>query len=245
MDYQKHYLLLTSRGKSVRDIEYLETHHITPRCMGGENDPTNLTKLTPEEHYLAHQLLIKIFPGNSKLIYATAMMCGDKRGRRINNKVYGWLRRQISEMRTGVHFTDDHKRKLSEARTQRKTLPETRNRISASLRGRKKSEEHLEKIKQANAGRKRRPLNQQHKINIRQSVKKYHADMRNSTEYKDESSTLPNTRQSARETRHTHYFTGKPCKRGHVDRRSTKSGDCMGCWRSYNSRKLSNNLSLP
>ena len=26
-----------------------------------------------------------------------------------------------------------------------------------------------------------------------------------------------------------HYFTGKPCKYGHVSERSTKSGKCVGC----------------
>ena len=60
--------------------------------MGGSDDPSNLVDLTPEEHYVAHQLLVKIHPNNGKLIYAATMMCSN----RINNKLYGWLRRRLS-----------------------------------------------------------------------------------------------------------------------------------------------------
>lgn len=61
--------------------------------MGGDDSPQNLVKLTPEEHYLAHQLLVKIHPENSELIYAAQMMTIG----RTTNKLYGWLRRRWVE----------------------------------------------------------------------------------------------------------------------------------------------------
>lgn len=41
--------------------------------------------------------------------------------------------------------------------------------------------------------------------------------------------TLAKTRPEARECGDTHYFTGKPCKRGHVARRPVRSAACVEC----------------
>jgi hypothetical protein len=51
--------------------------------------------LTPEEHYVAHQLLIKIHPTEPKLVYAAIMMSAGTQKHKRNNKVYGWLRRRL------------------------------------------------------------------------------------------------------------------------------------------------------
>ena len=93
MDYQLHYDKLINRARNRVLKNYSEKHHIVPRCMGGSNDSNNLVNLTPEEHYVAHQLLIKIFPNNSKLINAAVMMIQN----RPSNKLYGWLRKKFSE----------------------------------------------------------------------------------------------------------------------------------------------------
>jgi hypothetical protein len=60
--------------------------------MGGSNYTENLVDLTPEEHYVAHQLLVKIYPTNHKLVMAAAMMIPT----RPSNKMYGWLRRRLA-----------------------------------------------------------------------------------------------------------------------------------------------------
>jgi hypothetical protein len=44
-----------------------------PKCLGGKDDVDNLVKLTPEEHFVDHQLLTKIYPNNSKLAYVAHM----------------------------------------------------------------------------------------------------------------------------------------------------------------------------
>lgn len=96
MNYLKHYNLLIDRGISRTNLcGYVEKHHIIPTCMGGADVSSNLVNLTPEEHYLAHLLLVKINPDISGLIYACMMMCSNKEGRK-SNKSYGWIRRKFS-----------------------------------------------------------------------------------------------------------------------------------------------------
>lgn len=97
MDYQKHYDNLVNRARNRSVLQYKEKHHIVPRCMGGTNKKDNLVDLTPEEHFLAHQLLVKIYPTNQKLIYAAAIMTRGHEGKRNNNKFYGWLRKRFAE----------------------------------------------------------------------------------------------------------------------------------------------------
>lgn len=106
MDYAQHYTLLIERARNRSLNEYTESHHIIPRCLNGTNDIPNLVKLTPEEHYIAHLLLVRIYPKNRQLIHAAVMMTVNGKGHNRNNKLYGWLRRQhsvsISEIQSGV-----------------------------------------------------------------------------------------------------------------------------------------------
>ena len=66
--------ILDTRGRFACGDEYHEQHHITPRCMGGNNDEENLIDLFPREHFIAHRLLAEENPDNKKLIYAWWMM---------------------------------------------------------------------------------------------------------------------------------------------------------------------------
>lgn len=107
MNYQKHYDLLIDKARKRGIINcYHEKHHVIPRCMGGTNDKSNIVVLTPEEHYLAHQLLVKIYPDNRKLIYAVNMMCVGS-DRRPNNKRFGWLRRKLVKIISAVNSGRD------------------------------------------------------------------------------------------------------------------------------------------
>ena len=53
-------------------------------------------------------------------------------------------------------------------------------------------------------------------------------------------SQYPTTRKEAQETKATHYFTGLPCKHGHIALRKTK-GTCMDClkieWEETNAKR--------
>jgi len=97
MNYKKIYDLIIERSKHRILTGYKESHHIIPRCLGGTDDEHNLTDLTPEEHYLCHLLLVKIYPNNIKLVKAAMFMTSSNINVKRNNKAYGWLRRQFSE----------------------------------------------------------------------------------------------------------------------------------------------------
>lgn len=90
--YYRHYVRLIERAQQRTLTNYSERHHIIPKCLDGSNQCDNLVRLTPEEHYVAHQFLAKMFPTNYKIIYAVNCM-GNSRS---NNKLYGWIKRKKS-----------------------------------------------------------------------------------------------------------------------------------------------------
>jgi len=100
MNYKKIYDAIIEKAKTRPPlVGYLECHHIIPKCLGGNNDIENLVNLTPEEHYICHQLLVKIHPKNRSLLYAATMMCGKSPSHKRNNKLYGWLRRKLYQQK--------------------------------------------------------------------------------------------------------------------------------------------------
>lgn len=99
MNYNKIYDALISRSVNRTIDGYVERHHIVPRCMDGGDNKENIAILTPEEHFLAHQLLVKIYPDNPGLVYALARLSAGKSQIR-NNKLYGWIKRRLAEVRS-------------------------------------------------------------------------------------------------------------------------------------------------
>ena len=71
--------------------------------MNGSNEISNLVDLTPEEHFLAHQLLVKIYPHITDLVCAAHLMCYGGNKCRINNKSYGWIKRRLA-IATSLRF---------------------------------------------------------------------------------------------------------------------------------------------
>ena len=118
MNYLKHYELLIDRAKSRSKLsEYIEKHHVIPKCLGGNDDIINIVELTPEEHYFAHQLLAKIYADNCGLISACKLMSGNISGKRSNNKSYGWIRRKSNILmgKSIRQFHDDKRNKESKS----------------------------------------------------------------------------------------------------------------------------------
>lgn len=97
MNYKKHYDLLITRAKHRVLTGYKESHHVIPRCMDGTDDPENLVELTAREHFVAHLLLLKIYPTSFGLVKAVQMMCcASENQDRSMNRFYGWLRDKFS-----------------------------------------------------------------------------------------------------------------------------------------------------
>jgi len=179
MDYQNHYNKLIDRAKNRLLEGYTEKHHIIPRCINGSNNIDNIVVLTPEEHYVAHQLLVKIYPNEPKLIYAAHMMTivSPDHGYR-RNKLYGWLRKCHSNLLTGVPRSEEikqkiskklkgnipwnkgvlqseeHKRKNSESHKGHKVEEKTKRKISKKLKGTKRSEENRRQKSESMKGNK-------------------------------------------------------------------------------------------
>ena len=168
MDYQKHYNLLINKAKARIIDGYVERHHIIPECMGGSNDPDNLVILTPEEHFLAHQLLVKIYPNEHKLLFAVHMMCNGNYKVKRNNKMYGWLRRKCNEAlslnkrkprkketkpRKKRTLSEEHKRKIGLVRKGYKHTEKSKQKMSEKQKGKIVSEETKQKMRKPKSNR--------------------------------------------------------------------------------------------
>jgi hypothetical protein len=159
---------------------YSEEHHILPRCLYPQFEnfklyPENKAVLTPEEHYVAHLLLIKMnrYKNHTKyrnLVYGASLMTvknADHGGGRSNNKLYGWVKRLMSELRKGKTYDEifgperaiEIRAKMSAAKTGErhpnygKHLSEVvRNNISLGNLGKVMSEEACKNISNALLG---------------------------------------------------------------------------------------------
>lgn len=101
MNYKLHYekLISKAQNRSILKLEYKEIHHIIPKCIGGNDDKENLIALFPEEHALAHLLLVKIYKNNLSLIQAANIMLhGGNNKQKRTNKSYKWLRLKHSNI---------------------------------------------------------------------------------------------------------------------------------------------------
>lgn len=162
MNYQAIYIRLIST--KTKRIGYVEKHHILPRCLGGTDDKENIVELYPEEHYLAHLLLCKIYPKNQKLLYAAMNMTTGSminNGKRTN-KAYGWLRRQYAESMSGDNNPNRKNPELQKLaalkRTGQKRTEETKTKMSMSQKGRTFTDDT--KLKMAESAKNRPPISE-------------------------------------------------------------------------------------
>jgi len=98
MNYNKLYSkFIESRPTRTRQRnDGLETHHILPRSLGGNNKKENLIALTPREHYLAHRILQKMYDGEAKAKMTFALV------RMLNH-------RDIITSRTYAHIIEEYR----------------------------------------------------------------------------------------------------------------------------------------
>lgn len=114
MNYSNIYnSLVSNKSKRAKDkSNYYESHHILPRSLGGGNEKSNLVLLTAREHYLAHRLLVKMYPDSYKMKFALLMMSQDnminsKGSVVINCNMYDKLRKEVSEIKKSFAFISD------------------------------------------------------------------------------------------------------------------------------------------
>lgn len=172
MKYEQHYARLIERAR-VRELRgYRERHHILPRCMGGNDSPDNLVFLTAEEHYVAHQLLVKINPHVPGLAWAAVKMAQQCTG----NKAYAWLRLRHAanaaeqlrgNKRTlGYRHSAETKARIAEAIRRRGISAEVRAKMAASATGKKRTAEQRARMSMAQRGKKMPPRTDEHRARL-------------------------------------------------------------------------------
>ena len=119
---------------------YKELHHVLPRCMGGGNEDSNLVYLTAKEHFVAHQLLVKIYPEVKGLAFALLRMAAHCN----NGRIYSWMRIRAADALKGNKWNIG-----------RKQTPYMRAVLRAVQVGRKNSPETIAKMSLAAMGNKR------------------------------------------------------------------------------------------
>jgi hypothetical protein len=99
MNYKNIYESIIKNRQQHTYSGYTESHHILPKSLGGNDDPSNLVSLSAREHFICHLLLTKIVERESsayyKMVAAFLMMLQCKRSnqeRYITNRTYERLR---------------------------------------------------------------------------------------------------------------------------------------------------------
>jgi len=106
--YETWYAAITKRGQYRHLNSYTESHHIIPSSLGGNDDPTNITKLTAREHFICHWLLTKIHregEAHWKMLNAIRIMRAEnakqtRYSNKITARVYNNLKEEYSKLQS-------------------------------------------------------------------------------------------------------------------------------------------------
>lgn len=168
--YYKIYLKLCQTRQEQRpgvkpEPNYLyETHHIIPKSLGGNDDPSNLVNFTHREHFLAHRLLTKFLPTCSQMSFALWRMTN--KNKNLNSRIYEHIRcNHISNLKGegnpmyGRTHSEGAKDKISKINKGRVVTDDFRQKISIvttgeknPMYGRNHTETAKSKISEANRG---------------------------------------------------------------------------------------------
>lgn len=137
MDYRKIYDLFIAdrRTKELSLVGYSERHHIFPKVFGGGDNPENLIRLSPADHYFAHEMLARIYGGPmwSALHFMSGGNVNSAKGHVVRRWQYACSKRHYSE----------HQRART---TVRMNSVEVKNKISEQFKALWKTPEYREKI---------------------------------------------------------------------------------------------------
>lgn len=115
--YSTIYFSLIQKAKARKLAGYSERHHIIPKCMGGDDLPSNIVRLTGREHYLAHLLLCKMTDGASlrKMAFAFTMMNGQSQTHQRDlpkSRWYAYSRQLLADVQRNRIVSDETRNKI-------------------------------------------------------------------------------------------------------------------------------------
>lgn len=169
------YLKFINYCRNNKHKGYTELHHIIPKSMGGNNEKTNLIRLSARQHFIAHHLLWKSYQ-NRETNFAFWSMRMKNNMSQINSKTYSKLKEQHSSYQSELKklynpmFNDEAKQKLSDCRKGKPLSDETKRKLSLIRRGVPKSEITKKKISESLSKKQK---SAEHKMNL----SKNHADV--------------------------------------------------------------------
>ena len=178
MDYLKTYNSLIEKAREknpqsigryyqrVQDFPYYERHHIIPKCVGGKDEMGNLVYLTFRQHFIAHKLLVLIYPESKGLKCALSyVIYGNRRqykNLKLTSRDIELLKQvRVERMRGRKQDQEQIDKRVSKLRGQKRSAEycewdsnrlkghtftqETKDKISNTLSGFKQSEEQCDK----------------------------------------------------------------------------------------------------
>jgi hypothetical protein len=174
MNYQKHYDALILRAK-VRPTPdgYVERHHVNPRCLGGSDDSENIVLLTAREHYVAHQLLVKLNPEHHGLAYAAMLMTRiGSSHQRASNRYYAWLKSRFSRLQSEIMraYTSENNP------SRQPKVKQKRREAWLGSRNPSYNNPNWDSIRAAADAVRGKPLKPEHSEKIANAIKRWHAD---------------------------------------------------------------------
>jgi hypothetical protein len=162
------YFFFLGKFGSPEKFKGCHEHHVHPIKMGGNNARVNLIYLTPRAHYIAHQLLFRAFTENQQAQRAAWLMSHTIGDAFVSSRAYKFLK-------DNYIFSEETRKKISEAGKNRKFSLESREKISTSNKEtyRNTSEEVLlERIDRMRETKRGTPWNEKHRNSIPQSLPK-------------------------------------------------------------------------
>ena len=144
--YHIWYSAIVAKGDDTAD--YVEKHHILPRCMGGGDGKANLIRVTARKHFLFHWLLTKFTTGDHlrNMRYGFRAMTYQHKEKRI---FAGWQYEAAKRANREIKLTAEEKAEISRLTKVAMTRPE----VKAKMGG-PQSIEHIAKLTAVRTGKK-------------------------------------------------------------------------------------------
>lgn len=161
MNYKVIYENLVNKAKSENrkksEKVYYEAHHIKPKSFGGEGDCRNINHpnivlLTPKEHYIAHLLLVAIYPNSPAMYKALWNMCNVKNNVRYKPSAKTYYRIRSEYIKNTIGENNHFYGKQHSAKSKEKIGNASRGR--KTFLGKKHNNETKLKIQQFRLGKK-------------------------------------------------------------------------------------------